>query len=230
MAEIATIEDLFRVGKSYTIREAANLAEVSHGTVRNWLYGAAPPSGYVMEPVFGGKEKRAEQAARVSFLELAELVVAARFRKKNLKLARIRDAHEFARNEWELSHPFAHLNLTSIGGHILARFEEETPGQGNFVVLSSSEQYVLPHVVQEELDRFDYSEEDKFAERWHLYGRDVPIVVDPRYAGGRPTIAGRGVSVDILHRRWKAGESVAYIAYDFRLKRTEVEAVLQHVA
>lgn len=230
MAEIVTIEDRFRIGKSYTIRQAAVLAGVSPGTVRNWLYGTSPPNGYEMEAVFGGKERRKDEIARVSFLELTELVIAARYRKLRIKLERIRSAHNYAKNEWELSHPFAHLNLTSIGGHILARFEAESPGEGHFVVLSSHEQYVLPDIIEGELNRFDYSDEDNFAERWYPHGRDVPIVVDPHYAGGKPTIAKRGVTVEIVHKRWKAGEGVAYIAQDFRLTRADVEAVLQHVA
>ena len=126
--------------------------------------------------------------------------------------------------------PFAHLDLSSMGGHILARFEAESPGKGHLVVLSSPEQHVLPKIVKEELSKFDYSEEDGFAVRWHPYSREVPIIVDPHYAGGKPIVAGSNVSVDIISRRWRAGEKVALIARDFELRRADVEAVLQHVA
>ena len=40
MAEIITIDDRFRIGKAYTVREAAKLAKVAQDTVRNWLYGS----------------------------------------------------------------------------------------------------------------------------------------------------------------------------------------------
>ena len=232
MAEIITIDDRFRVGKAYTIREAAELARVSPGTVRNWLYGASTSYGYEMQPVFGAKRKPGDGAARVSFLELSELVIAARFRSRRIKLSRVREAHEYARGEWEMSHPFAHLDLDSLGGHILAKFEEESPdpSQGRLVVLTSPEQQVLlPKLVREERENFEYAE-DGFAERWHPYGHDVPVVVDPHYAGGKPTIAGSGVSVEIIHQRWTAGEKIPYIALDFQLRRADVEAVLQHVA
>jgi len=227
---IISIDDRFRTGKVYTIRQAADLASVSPGTVRNWLYGTTTTEGYEMSPIFGDKKGGIEETARVSFLELAELIVVARFRKVRIKLQRIRDAHSFARREWDLAYPFAHLNLTSIGGHVLREFQEEVPGQGRFVVLSAPNQYVLPGIVENELERFDYSDADRFVTRWHPYGRDIPVVVDPHYGGGKPTIAGRGVSVEILCRRWKAGESFASIARDFRLRPPEVEAVLQRVA
>ncbi len=246
---MAMIEDRFRTGKSYTVSQAARLARVSPGTVRNWFYGykerrdltrqeqpqkpvfgtAVPSRGYEMKPLFGQKE-RPEEGALLSFLELSELIVAARFRKVGIKLYRIQDAHEFARTEWDLLYPFAHLNLKSIGGHLLAKFEEEMPGPGKFVVLSEPNQYILQPLVEQELSQFDYNPDDRFASRWYPHGREVPVVVDPHYAAGRPTIAGSGVSVDIVRKRWKAGERVGYIAHDFRLRRADVEAALQHVA
>lgn len=183
-----------------------------------------------MRPVFGGKEKTPDEVARVSFLELSELILAARFRKLKIKLPRIRQAHDFARREWGQEYPFAHFDLLSLGGHILRRFEETEPGPGRFVVLTAPDQYVLPDLVEDELRRFDYNDEDRLATRWYPYGRDIPVVVDPRFAGGRPTIAGRGVTVEILRKRWKAGESFDSIARDFKLKPPLVEAVLRHVA
>jgi uncharacterized protein (DUF433 family) len=230
--EVITVRDRFRSGKAYTIEQAAHLADISPGTIRNWLYGAKMPDGYKMSPVFGPKAKPPDGLA-VSFLELSELIIAAQFRKRKIKLPRIREARNFAVQETGLAYPFAHLDLDSVGGHILARFEEIYPragGEPSFVVLSSPGQYVLPGIVQEQIKRFEYDDDDHFASRWHPYGVGVPVVVDPHYAGGRPTIAGSNVSVDIIRKRWKAGEKVAYIAHDFQLRRADVEAVLQHVA
>jgi uncharacterized protein (DUF433 family) len=230
MTDILTV-DRFRTGKTYTIRQAAALAHVSMGTVRNWLFGFADPGGYHMAPLFGGKVKT-EETTQVSFLELAELIIAARYRRYKIKLQRIRDAHLFAREEWGVPYPFASLDLTTVGGHILHRFEELNPDSGpQFVVLSSPNQFVLPELVAHEMDRFDYSPLDRFAERWYPHGKDVPIVVDPHYAGGRPTIAGRGVTVEIIRKRfYKARESVVSIARDFRLTRGEVEEAIRERA
>jgi len=229
VTNLITVEDRFRTGKVYTIRQAAHLAGVSQGTVRNWLYGSKGTDGYDMEPVFD--KTKTDEIARVSFLELSELVIAAQFRSAKIKLFRIRDAYHFARQEWNMEYPFATLDLRTLGGHILSQFEELKPSAGpRFVVLSSPNQYVLPRLVSETIEHFDYSPSDKLAERWHPYGRTVPVVVDPRYGAGKPTIEGRGVSVDILRKRWKAGESFVQIARDFRLKPPDVEAVLQKVA
>lgn len=226
------VDDPFRMGKAYTIREAATLADVSPGTVRNWLYGSTKGD---MEPAFGQKVKASDEPAMVSFLDLAEIIVAARFRKVGIKLQRIRDAHDNARREYPaIAYPFAHLDLSSLGGHVLQNlreYDESHPAPGpRFVVLSSLGQYVLPQLVEEETRHFEYSKEDQLATRWYQYGPDLPVVVDPRFGGGKPTIAGRGVSVEIILRRWKAGEKIPSIAQDFRLKAPIVEAVLQRVA
>lgn len=225
MGNIVQVEDLFRTGKAYTARQAANLAHVSAGTVYNWIYGSTTAD---MKPVFGGRLKT-DEVAQVSFLELSELIVAAQWRKLRIKLDRIRLAHSFARAEFGVPYPFAHFDLTTIGGHVLRRFEEEYPSTGpRFVVLSAPDQYVLPGLIQAETERFEYSPDDKFAVRWFPHGKAVPIVVDPHFAGGRPTIAGRGVTVEIIQKRfYKAKETIAEIARDFRLRPEDIQEVLR---
>jgi len=246
VTEPLELNDPFRIGKVFTIAQTANLVKVSQKTVRNWLYGISatpipkakaefgtpnPKIPYEMTPVLGeAKPKVPDEVARVSFLELSELIVVAQFREHGIKLPRIQKAHAYARQQWHLSHPFAHYNLTTLGGHILREFEEREPGPGRFVVLSSPGQYVLPVFVEEVLSEFDYSAKDNSAERWHLYGREIPAVIDPRFGGGKPTIEGRGVSVEILVKRWRAHEPIRSIAKDFRLAQANVEAVLQRVA
>jgi uncharacterized protein (DUF433 family) len=222
-----SITDPFRVGKAYTVKQAASHAGVSHQTVRDWLFGNES-RGYLRKAVFGEREKPDDAPVEVSFLELSELVVVSKWRKLKLKLERIRDAHEFARSEWGVPYPFATLNLQTLGGHVLGRYQESVPGQ-KLVVLTSPGQYVLPDIVEEELHHFDYSETDKFAIRWWPYGKDIPVVVDPRFAGGQPTVVDRGVTIEILKRRWNAKESLHSIAREYRLKPPVVEAILQRI-
>lgn len=54
----------------------------------------------------------------------------------------------------------------------------------------------------------------------------MPIVVDPRIVAGRPTIAGSGVSVEIIRKRFEYGQSIDFIARDFELRRSDVEQAL----
>src|SRR5438552_63197 len=120
----ATPSDPFLVGKVYTAAEAARLAGTTHATVRRWITGYYQP-GHQMDPVFG-KSAEAGPAGpfQVSFLQLVELVVVARFRRGSagqaqLGLDRLRHAHGYVRKAFDVAYPFATWKLREFGGHIL---------------------------------------------------------------------------------------------------------------
>jgi uncharacterized protein (DUF433 family) len=222
---VAELNDPFRTGKAYTVSEAAKLAKTTPATVRRWLLGYDAP-GHHMEPVFGGREAE-ESGVRVSFLELIEIVVAARFRRDDkVKLERIRDAHEFARKQLFVPFPFASTEFQVHGGHLVHRFEEATPGAGQ-MAFDLHGQWVLPGIVQSALESVEFAEQDGLAVRWYPYGRDAHIVVDPHYAAGRPVIEGTRVPVGVIKDRFVAGDSTRYLARDYGLTVSVVEEVLR---
>lgn len=206
----------------YTFGEAAKLAGVSTGTVRNWLLG------YVSKdkegpPLF---KAPAVQGPVVSFLQLIEVVVVGKFRKsERLPLRRIAKAYEYTKEEFQLEYPFAHLRLETLGGHIIHRMQEEKPGFSH-QALDEPAQWSLPGLVLDVIQKLVY--EQDLAARWYPVGKDVPIVVDPRISAGIPTIETRGVTVQALHKRWKAGHKIAFIATDLALRAELVEHVLQY--
>jgi uncharacterized protein (DUF433 family) len=212
--------DQFRLGHIYTVREAARFAGFSTRTVGRWL------QAYDAAPVFGAPRSR---DGMVSFMELAELVVAAKFRRHGGKLEKIRAAHETARKQWpELPYPFASLRLKQIGGEIIHAFDE-TYGEGKALALSlHGRQWVLPALVNEALDLFDFEADDGMARRWFPAGREVPIVLDPRMAGGRLTFLDTGITIDtVVHRFMKDNEALAFIARDLSVPRHAIEAALR---
>ena len=218
---------IIRTGKAYSIAQAARLAETSPATVRRWLFGYDAP-GHRMSPVFGARSRREESPVVVSFLELAEIIVVSRFRqggpsRRPLSLARMRRAHEFAREQFG-PYPFASLRLIEFGGHVLHEFEEQEPGP-RLAALDMHGQYALPQIVEQTLITFEYDGE--YVSRWYPRGKDVPIVVDPRYGGGQPTVLGRGVTVDIIRRRFKSGQSIEFIAEDYDLEASIVQEAIR---
>ena len=88
----------WRTGPLYTLSEAARLARVSTATVKRWLFGYQTPSRE-MPPVFGEVDEVIRGQALISFLQLIEIVVASRFRRRRVPLERVRRAHEFAKDE-----------------------------------------------------------------------------------------------------------------------------------
>jgi uncharacterized protein (DUF433 family) len=208
----------------YTFSEAARLAGVSSATVLRWMYGYTSPTGQ-MRPVFGPRDRAKEGGAAVSFLQLAEIVVVGRFRHKRVTLERLRQAHQFARESFNLEYPFASLRLKTDGVHVLQQFQESEPGD-TLLALDKAGQLTLPGDVVQVIETFDF--EDELVARWFPMGKEVPIVVDPRYGAGRPTIPDRRLPIDIIHKRWLAGQSFQFIAEDFDLEPALVENALRY--
>ena len=108
----------------YTLSETARLAEGSSATVRRWMYGYTSPTGNML-PVSGTENRMKEQGAAVSFLQLADIVVVGRFRRKKVILERLRRANSFAREHFGLGSPFASLRLRTDGVHELHHIGED---------------------------------------------------------------------------------------------------------
>lgn len=209
------MDEKWRTEPLYAISEVAHLTHVSHQTIRNWLYGYEVKYRKVL-PILGKHDK----APQVSFLQLAELLIASGFRKNSIPLERIRDAHDFAQSQWGIEYPFASLKLEPLGGHILHAYDEKYPGLSLATLDTKLQQWTLPGLVIDTIHSFDY--ELELVARWYPKGKEVPIVVDPQISAGLPTIKNRRVTVETIRKRFKAKYSPPFIASDLKLKQSEV--------
>ena len=90
-------------------------------------------------------------------------------------------------------------------------------------------QVALPNPVLERVQQLDFVEEQGFAARWFPLGREIPVVVDPRFAAGRPSVAGRGIRAEtILNRFFTGRESISALADDFELDASVIELIIQN--
>ena len=64
--------------------------------------------------------------------------------------------------------------------------------------------------------------------RWFPVGKAIPIVIDPLMSSGMPTIVGMGVTIPAIHRRFKAGHRIAFIARDLAIEPDLVETAIQY--
>lgn len=213
-----------RESLTYSIGDAARLAKTSPQNVRRWLFGYSAP-GHAMRPVLGTRNDQ----PRLSFLDLVEIVVIARFRAGSgdqIPLARLRAAHAFARERLGIPHPFASGRFRVEGGHILHEFESTNPGPGTLAV-DAGGNYVLPIELGEALSLFDFDDADGLAERWYPFGKHVAVVVDPEHAAGQPVMTNSNVRIETLRERWHAGQTIAELADDFELDASSIEHALQ---
>ena len=224
----------FRHGRAYTVREAAKLARTHPRNIRNWLLGL--DYEYRSMKLVFGNERNERGDLMLSFLELAEVIMVARFReprypgsnRRRVTLAKVRTAHSTARTIWsDIAYPFASLNLKELGGEIMHTIDTENPA-GGMMALSKHGQWALPESVESEIEKFDF-ESDRLPTRWYPAGKNKPIVVDPELAAGRMSIVGTRVTVEIVHDRFfNAKEDIAYIARDLSLKKTDVEEAIKY--
>ncbi len=209
----------WRTQKMYSFTEVAHLSHVSVGTVRNWLLGYSTAQGEV-QPLFKG---HLEEEKVCSFLQLIEIVVAAKFRKaEHVSFKTVRQAYDNARRLYKPDYPFASMELKAIGGHIV--YILRVPG-ASLQAIDQPEQFTIPDLVQETLAQIEY--EYDLASRWYPVGKNVPIVVDPRISAGLPVIKGRGITVEAIYKRFKADQDIAFIERDFALQRGIVEKVIR---
>ena len=118
------------------------------------------------------------------------------------------------------------MKLEALGGHIV-HFLSSGGSVDSFPALDTPGQSTLPGLLRSEtVDQIEY--DDKLAARWFPVGKTVPIVVDPRLSAGLPVIKGRGVTVQAIHKRFKSGLRINFIAKDFEMDTALIETALQY--
>jgi uncharacterized protein (DUF433 family) len=177
-----------------------------------------------MKPVIPAIRQETLSRAEVSFLQLIELDMARKFREHGVLLRRVRRAHAYARKELGVKYPFAWLHLATDGVRILKMYQDEHPD--TMIVLDEGGQLTLPNTVTEELTHFEYDE--SYTARWFPVSGSVPIVIDPHFGAGQPTIPGRGLTIRAIRDREKAGDTIEFIASDFRLRPEVVKTALAY--
>ena len=188
----------------YSFPEASQLSGIPPRTVRSWV-------------------SQVDQEPRVSFLRLIELVVVAKLRKlERASYQEVFHAHQQIKQDEPLArYPFADWEFgRNMGKDVIGIIRARRKG-GPLVVPKPS-QRMLEAIVEQ----FEY--QGDFVCRWWPLGRKVRIIVDPRIHTGMPTIAGRGVAVEIISKRFRgACETIDDIAQDFDLTWEQVEDAIR---
>ena len=215
--------EMWRRQPMYTFQEAAILAGVAQQTVRNWFLGRKSRGAVKVSPLFSDGVGR---NSMISFVQLIETVIAAQFRNADsVPYKTVHSAYHYARSTLGVEYPFAHIKLEALGGHIVARREDEQIGE-SLQAFDLPPQWTIPGLVVDVIHQIDYEED--LAARWFPVGKDSPIVIDPRISSGLPTIVGRGVTIQAICKRKAAGQDIDFIARDLALKSEVVETVLHY--
>jgi uncharacterized protein (DUF433 family) len=236
-----TVEEDLRFGVPlYSVTDAARHIDVSRSTFATWSHGYAQKAADGRAPVTGAPVitsiPRNDSGPTIPFVGLAEGYVLSAFRKAGVPLQRIRPALVRLQEQLGIEHVLASRSLYTDGAEVLydyAESEGDTPEarSARSLVVARNDQLVFREVVDSYLRRIDFAE-DRYARQIHLpqYG-SADVVVDPERSYGIPIFAKGAVRVEIVLRRFKAGESLADLSEDFGVPEDQlVDALRVHTA
>jgi len=201
---------------AYSLAESARYASTSSRIVSHWYYYRGQ-----VGPAIKGKEK----GKPLSYFQLIEVAFVATMRRANISLQKIRKAREYASQTFEVEYPFAELRWQTEGKHLLLELKDILGDSelGKLIVADKSGQEAWKPVMAERFKQFEY--EDNIALKWHVWGVQNPILIDPRISFGAPTI--HGLPTWTLKGRVEAGETVEEIHDEFNLDFNDIILALK---
>lgn len=205
----------------YTVAAAARLLRVFPATLRWWLEGREQyPPVLRSEPTGSGT---------VTWGEFVEAGFLREYRKRR-SLQRLRPVIARLREEFDVSYPLATgqpfvgpgMDLT-----LRTQRDENLPDELAIVHEIVSGQLVLAPAASRFMEKVDFSEEGpQRALRIRPMGKDSPVVIDPEFSFGSPTV--RGVRTEVIAELVEAGEDIDEVAEDFSLKAAEARAAVAY--
>jgi hypothetical protein len=216
----------------YTFAEAASYLGRPTSTVRRWSIGNPRKQR--------GERKRdapliaidGDAGLPLSFLNLLELRFLASYRA-TVPLPAIRRALDYAGAALAETRPLVTAGFKAQGRSLFLRYAELTPdaeidaSRKGQLAWRVEVKDVWPSSLDAFLRAVDYDQEEGRAHRWWPLGRDLPIIIDTLYNGGRPSTALAGVRTNAIAVHHREGLVIPEIAYDVGASEPEVEAALE---
>ena len=196
---------------AYSVGEAARYAHIHPSTVAYWHYHEGKYG-----PVLPGKERRKP----LNYFQLTEIGVVATFRRLGVTLRKIKRARADVAQTMESEYPFVEYGFRREGQNMLLDLQqvEPDPEIGALIIATADGQMTWNPEVEKRFLEFDY--EYDVVMRWHVAGRESPVLIDPKISFGAPAV--HGVPTWALRARAEAGELPAEMADDFGLETQDV--------
>ncbi len=204
---------------AYTVPEAAHYLGLPASTVRYWSAGRDSYKALIT-----AAEKH---PIILSFLNLVELHLLAAIRREHkVSMPSVRSAIGYLKKRYNSSHPLLAKELETDGLDIFIS------NYGQLINISKDGQTAMRHVMEAALKRIERDNNNipiklyPFT-RAHIENAPSVIMIDPAISGGRPVIVGTGLATEIIAERYKAGESISELAYDYGRQEEEIEEAIR---
>lgn len=217
---------------AYSLAEAAHYLRMPVGTLRSWVVGRWYP--------VARQSKRSRplihlddpQRQYLSFINLVEAHVLVAIRRRHgVKLPKVRIALDYVRRQFQVERPLIDQTFQTDG---LDLFVER---YGDLINASREGQQAMKEIISVYLQRIERDSKG-LPIKLYPFTRDTEsdaapksdprvVVMNPAVSFGRPVIVGTGIPVSSIYERYRAGDSVAALAQDFRLDTSAIEEAIR---
>ena len=213
---------------TYSVDNVARYLRIPACTIRSWTIGYSYPvkdGSSFFRPLINLHE--AKRPLLLSFTNLVEVHVLRAIRQHHkIQLNKVREALDFVDERFQVSHPLANEDFRTNGVDLfIERY-------GELINASSGGRKELKEALNAHLERIEPDDKGlaiKLYPFTHSSEVNNPrlVVIDPRIAFGRLTIAGTGIATSVLKERYKAGESIEELAFDYDCDRLSIEEAIR---
>jgi len=221
-----------RRAPAYSVAEAAHYLRMPEETLRSWVVGrlypvAGQPRG--SRPLIHPDDPKKQY---LSFINLVEAHVLAAIRRRHgVKLPKVRSALDYVRRHFHVKYPLIDQSFQTDGLDLFVEC------YGDLINASREGQHAMKEIIGVYLKRIEWDAKG-LPIKLYPFTRDTEaeaapasdprfVVMNPTVSFGRPVIAGTGIPVSSIYERYKAGDSVAGLAQDFRLEISAIEEAIR---
>jgi uncharacterized protein (DUF433 family) len=189
-------DDWFGLGL-YTTADASRLLGLPAAKIRRWM------AGYDYEhrgerryarPLWVPQLPKLEGQLGLSFLDLMQLRVVARFMAEGISLQAMRLALDRAAEYLDRGHPFTAARFKTDGRRLFLEVADQAGAQELYDL--ARKQYVFHEVIAPSFKDVDF--EADMMVRWWPMGRRHQVVLDPQRSFGAPISSKNGIPTATL--------------------------------
>src|SRR5262245_48080152 len=215
---------------AYSIIEAAHYLRLPPSTLRDWVKGRPYPTAMERRfsaPLLSLPPRSPREPLALSFFNLVEAHVLGALRREHIvSMWKVRESLTFLEKHFPSPHPLAEQQFETNGIDLFI----ETYGQ--LINVNQDGQLAMRDLLRMYLSRLE-RDAAGVPVKLYLFTRppsvDAPrvIAVDPYVAFGRPVVMGTGITTAILAERYKAGEFIEDLVYDYDLSSQAIQEAIR---
>jgi uncharacterized protein (DUF433 family) len=212
------------LGGFYSPKDAARLLQIARADrVSRWVAGDSRNDAVIAGDYqsLGGKHA-------LSFWDLMEVRFLEHFRNQGVSLQTLRKVAVRARQEMKVRHPFALSQLLFLTDrrNVFASVAKEEGDQQTWNLVTN--QYELYNAIEETLAKgVAFDPATGLAQSFQPFAKFPNVIVDPRWAYGRPVIGAKRIPTATLYRLWAAENgNKARVASAFNVEESDVTAAI----